>query len=100
MGRVVGQTLANGSIYRIDYFATIKDRVARARVTDPSGHVLGLANDEDGYTVRTIPVRFPAALGTSPPQNYLASLPCPKVNLLISSSTSSSLPPMNVKDRA
>jgi len=65
MDRVVGQTLADGSIYRIDYFATIKDRVARVRVTEPSGHVLELAND----TARTTPVRFPAAVGTSSQQN-------------------------------
>jgi YD repeat-containing protein len=69
MGRVARLTLADGSIYKIDYFATVKDRVARVRVTDPKGRVSDLAVNDDGYTVRTTPIRFPALAGTSAQEN-------------------------------
>ena len=61
LGRVTRQTLADGSVYRMEYTTETGNRITHVRLIEPSGRVLEIARpSEDGYIVRANPVRFPA----------------------------------------
>jgi YD repeat-containing protein len=60
-GRVVRQTLAGGSVYRLAYETDLRTGRNNAKLTEPSGHVLEIIHPSDNdFVVRSTTVRFPA----------------------------------------
>jgi YD repeat-containing protein len=61
LGRVTRQTLADGSVYRMEYTVEAGNRINHVKLIEPSGRVLEIACPSgDVYIVRASPVRFPA----------------------------------------
>jgi YD repeat-containing protein len=60
-GRVVRQTLAGGSVYRLAYETDLRSPRNHVKLTEPSGRVLEIIRPSDNdFVVRSTTVRFPA----------------------------------------
>ena len=60
-GRLIRHTVTGVGIYQIEYLSVTGSITNELRITDPEGLVWNIVFTDDGYTARTLPVRYPAA---------------------------------------
>jgi hypothetical protein len=59
-GRVVRQTLLDGSVYEMKHGAIAGGHISQVQLKEPSGRVLYITLTRSDYVARTGSIRFPA----------------------------------------
>jgi YD repeat-containing protein len=58
-GRVVRETLLDGSVYEMEYGPVVDGHISRVKLKEPSGRVLYITLTRSDYIARTDSIRFP-----------------------------------------